>query len=348
MTSTDPPAEPQVRCLLCSAALGPPVDGTRDCDAGHRWPIVAGILDCRGPLTGFDIGRDRALAEELYARTDETFGALLRHYWFATGLPSELTERYVRGDLIGEARAQEVVEQIRTSTGGALTTRSTVLEIGCGTAALSVALSPMAAWVVASDVSLAWLVLARRRFEDAGLTNWSVVAASADALPYSDDRFDVVVAADVIEHVPDPEAMISESVRVLRAGATMWLSTPNRFSLTPEPHVRVWGVGFVPRRWAPRYVRLIRRVPYENIRTLSLRELRSLHLGASASVRVQAPRIPEAVRAGYSKLARLLIAVYHGISRIPVLRKMLLFVTPLFHVTITKPYRGDDAATETA
>lgn len=62
--------------------------------------------------------------------------------------------------------------------------------------------------------------------------------ARADALgddgrlPYEDDRFDLVVSMDVVEHVPDPLPWLREVVRVLRPGGALFLTTPNYGSLT--------------------------------------------------------------------------------------------------------------------
>lgn len=330
---TDPTTS-LLQCPRCAAPLSARDDTARTCERGHTWPIVAGILDCRGDLVGFDVAIDRAHAEELAARTEDSFADLLRAYWSKTGIPPRLTERYVRGDLIGGDRARQVVEQIRDMTGDEL--GSIVLEVGAGTAALGAALSSRVSWVVVTDVSLAWLVLARRRLKETGRSNWTLVAAPADAVPYRDDSFDLVAAADVIEHVPDPAAMIDEGLRVLRPGATLWMSTPNRFSLTPEPHVRVWGVGFLPPRWAPTYVRLVRGTPYEDIRTLSYLQLRRLANRSGTSATIQAPRIPHAVVSTYSRLGRLLIGVYHLVTRTPLLNRLLLFVSPLFHVAVRK------------
>ncbi len=327
-------------CPRCHAELTPSGDDVWSCAAGHRWPVVAGILDCRGDVSGFDTEADRRLAEELHSLADEPFPTLLRRYWATTGLPPALTERYVTGDLVGEARAREVVDQIRAMTGTALSPDSTVLEIGAGTAALAAALAPHVAQVVVTDISLAWLVLARHRMERTGRTNWTVVAATADDLPAPANTFDVVVAADVIEHVPDPAAMIDEALRVLRPGSPLWLSTPNRWSLTPEPHVRVWGVGFLPRRCAARYVHLVRGVAYDGIETRSLFELRRLAAASNAAADIRAPRIPEAVVATHSGPGRILIGLYHRISRLPLLGTLLLMVSPLFHMTVTKPPSG--------
>ena len=40
--------------------------------------------------------------------------------------------------------------------------------------------------------------------------------ASAHELPFDDDQFDVVVAAEVLEHLPDPVRGLQEMVRVTR------------------------------------------------------------------------------------------------------------------------------------
>jgi len=46
-------------------------------------------------------------------------------------------------------------------------------------------------------------------------------------LPYEDAQFDLVVSMDVIEHVIEPRQWLDEIVRVMRPGATLFLTTPN-------------------------------------------------------------------------------------------------------------------------
>ncbi len=53
-----------------------------------------------------------------------------------------------------------------------------------------------------------------------------VSRAAIDALPFDDDCFDLVCALDIIEHVADDEAAISEIARVSQPGATIMFSTP--------------------------------------------------------------------------------------------------------------------------
>jgi len=50
--------------------------------------------------------------------------------------------------------------------------------------------------------------------------------ATAEALPFPNAAFDLVMAMDIIEHVEDDEPVFRELARVLRPGGTLVLSTP--------------------------------------------------------------------------------------------------------------------------
>ena len=90
-----------------------------------------------------------------------------------------------------------------------------VLEVGCGTGAVTDAL------VARSDVTTAvgvdpsphFIELARAR-----ATNATFDLGDASALAYEDGSFDVVVFHTVLCHLPDPDLAIEEAVRVVRPG----------------------------------------------------------------------------------------------------------------------------------
>ena len=58
---------------------------------------------------------------------------------------------------------------------------------------------------------------------DAGETRLAV--ASAEAIPFPDETFQVATLWDVLEHIPDPTAAISDVARVLAPGGRLILTT---------------------------------------------------------------------------------------------------------------------------
>jgi SAM-dependent methyltransferase len=71
------------------------------------------------------------------------------------------------------------------------------------------------------------------------LINNAVAQSSAEALPFTDGVFDLVLSHEVIEHVADDGASAAEMVRVLKTGGRLVLFCPNR--LYPfETHGHYW------------------------------------------------------------------------------------------------------------
>ena len=63
-----------------------------------------------------------------------------------------------------------------------------------------------------------------------------------EALPWPDEHFDAVFSVEGIEHLENPFGFLREVRRVLRAGGTFVLTTPNTVSL--RSRVRFLGSGF--------------------------------------------------------------------------------------------------------
>lgn len=62
------------------------------------------------------------------------------------------------------------------------------------------------------------------------------VIASADALPLEDAGFDMVLLLQVLEHVPDPAAVLAELHRVLKPGGVLVLTAPLAWEQHELPH----------------------------------------------------------------------------------------------------------------
>jgi SAM-dependent methyltransferase len=118
------------------------------------------------------------------------------------------------------------------------------------------------------DAALYQLVLARKLLSE-DRRRVQLVAANAEALPFLDASFSAATAADLLEHVAEPAKALAEVGRVLQEGARAVMTTPNRFSLTPEPHVGIWGLGFRSRPSAERLVQRRLGIDYSSIRPFS-------------------------------------------------------------------------------
>jgi 2-polyprenyl-6-hydroxyphenyl methylase/3-demethylubiquinone-9 3-methyltransferase len=117
-----------------------------------------------------------------------------------------------------------------------------VLDAGCGGGLVARELAAAGATVVGLDRSLGSLGVARRAVgrrggsgDPGGVPRWDgpmgafrPAQGRLERLPFADGAFDVVVAADVLEHVPDLPAAVTELARVLAPGGRLVFDTINR------------------------------------------------------------------------------------------------------------------------
>lgn len=122
---------------------------------------------------------------------------------------------------------------------------SRILDLGCGDGYLTGAMASLGHEVTGSDPSLTALSFAREKTRQTriqGSMTFIHHEGCQTSLPA--EYFDVVVLADVIEHVESPAALLLEASRVLRPGGILLLSTPNRM---PR---RTWDVRHI-KEYAP-------------------------------------------------------------------------------------------------
>jgi 2-polyprenyl-3-methyl-5-hydroxy-6-metoxy-1,4-benzoquinol methylase len=105
-----------------------------------------------------------------------------------------------------------------------------ILDVGCsqGQFALDHLLPGGARVVIGVDFSANAIREAQRRSAD--IANVLFVVGDAMHLPVAADRFDKIVITEVIEHLPDVGACLSELRRALAPGGEIVLSTPNYFN----------------------------------------------------------------------------------------------------------------------
>ena len=135
--------------------------------------------------------------------------------------------------------------------------RPRILDVGCGTGANLIMLSKYGD-AEGVDVSEDALAFCRERGLD------KVRLGAGEALPYEDGTFDLVTAFDVVEHMDDDLAGLSEMQRVLRPGGRALLFVPTFMFL--------WGlqddVSHHRRRYRlPELRRVLQRAGFEIERT---------------------------------------------------------------------------------
>jgi SAM-dependent methyltransferase len=133
------------------------------------------------------------------------------------------------------------------------------LDLGCGAGRHAFEAYRRGAHVVAADLNTGELgpvsdMFAAMRLAGEAPAGGSAIALTADAtnLPFPDDSFDKIIAAEILEHVPHDQNAIREIARVLRPGGVAAVTVPawlpericwalsTEYHEVPGGHVRIF------------------------------------------------------------------------------------------------------------
>lgn len=326
---------PGPTCPTCGETPegGPESWACPGCGASYRG--LRGIIDLRTAEDGFlPNAADWEYARRLDADFDRLdFRGILRRYFdLSPEIPPRLRDRQIAHILTAPGRVRAWLGAIGPEAGS-----GPLLDLGCGSGSFLAAVGPSGRTAVGVDIALRWLIVARKRLDEEGLGHIRLVCGCAERLPFADRSFSGIVAGDVIEHVDDQAATLVEAHRVLRPGGRAFFAVPNRYSLAPEPHVGVWGVGFLPRARMAGYVRWTSGRDFRSIRTLGYGEWgRLLRRSPFERGTITTPGLPADDLAHFGPIKRRAARLYNWLVTTPIGRAVGRAIGPLFHVVCVR------------
>ena len=146
--------------------------------------------------------------------------AAMQRYWNEVAGP-----RWVGRQAAQEARNVEMLEQLLAAA--APQAGEHVLDIGCGTGVTTIpyarAVGP-SGHVTGADIARPMLDAARRRVEEAGLKNVTLLLADAQVHPFAPGAFDLLTSRLGVMFFADPPAAFRNLLRALRPGGRLCMA----------------------------------------------------------------------------------------------------------------------------
>jgi len=161
----------------------------------------------------------------------DKFGALASRWWDPQGPQRPLHE-------LNPARLGYVRDRLPLAG-------ARVLDVGCGAGLLSEALAREGAQVTALDLAPELIDVAKLHLLESGLQVDYRLQSVEDLAAEAPASFDAITCMEMLEHVPDPAAVIRACAALLKPGGQLFVSTLNR---TPAAFaVAIVGAEYVAR-----------------------------------------------------------------------------------------------------
>ncbi len=160
----------------------------------------------------------------------------------------------------GRAAAERLARIAPLGRRGIWRRRTRVLDVGCAYGGFLVAFAERGARVAGLEIDERYVRLAALNLRERGLEGELVHGDAAAQYPAFRERFDLVIANDILEHVPDPGAFLGRVREWLAPAGTAYLEIPNG-SWPPyvlrDGHHQLFGIALLDFHEASKYVRAL-------------------------------------------------------------------------------------------
>jgi SAM-dependent methyltransferase len=171
--------------------------------------------------------------------------------------PARGLDWYYANVVLG-ARAREALRALRDC---GPPRPGTVIDIGCGLGSFVLLARRLGIEAVGFEPGEEEVTLARQRAEEMGLDGDELFRTGrGERAPFPDNSATAIVLHDVLEHIQDWAAVLTEAERMLAPGGLLYVKSPNYAGLrVREAHYMLPWVPLMPRPLARAYLRAARR-----------------------------------------------------------------------------------------
>jgi len=176
----------------------------------------------------------------------------------------------VRDPASRQRKADKIVQLLTRHANRPLSS-AICLDVGCSSGIIASTIAPLFGRMLGLDYD----EIALQAADSTARSRVQFIRGDAMHLPFGDNMVDVIICAQVYEHVPDDELLFEEIYRILIPGGLVFFSGPN-WLFPIEPHYFLPFLHWLPRRLADVCLRLAGQGDHYYERLRPLWELRRL------------------------------------------------------------------------
>ena len=114
-----------------------------------------------------------------------------------------------------------------------LSKKDILLDFGCGSGNIIIALSKKVKTAYGADISQRALDFVNQRTKKENIKNIKLIKLKDEKTKFKNNYFDKIILSEELEHLKKPEKIIEECYRILKPNGLLFITTPNYISFWP-------------------------------------------------------------------------------------------------------------------